>query len=58
MVLASNAQWLKSQAVYNHARSAREDSIHVAVMWPRFDEDGQISEEHPLGDKTPAMRMN
>jgi hypothetical protein len=39
-----------------------ENSIQVAVTWPRFDEDGQISEEYLLGgisrDKTPARRMS
>lgn len=62
MVLGSNAQQLKSHAVCVMKDLLRKHSIHVAVMWPRFDEDGQISEEHLLGsiwkDKMPIERMS
>lgn len=40
----------------------REDTTLVTVVWPRFDDNGQISEKQPLGgisrDKTPAMRKS
>ena len=49
VVLGSNAQRLKSHAVCIMQDLLRKQSIHVAVRWPRLDEDGQISEELPLG---------
>lgn len=62
MVLESNAQRLKSHAVCIMQDLLGKHSIHEAVMWPRFDEDGRISEEHPLDgiwrERTPIMRMS
>lgn len=45
VVLGNNAQRLKSHAVCI-TQDLFRDSIHVAMMWPRFDEDGQVSEEY------------
>lgn len=61
MVLDSKAQRLRSHAACFMQDRLGEHSLHMAVMQPRSDEDGQIS-EHPLGgifrDKTPVMRMS
>lgn len=61
MVLGSKAQRLQRHAVCMMGDPLREHSIHMVVMWPRSDEEGQIS-EHPLGgiwrEKTPVMRMS
>lgn len=43
VLLRSNAQRLKAMLCITQDL-LREDSIHMAVMWPRSDKDGQVLE--------------
>lgn len=56
--LGGNAQRCKQHAVRVMQDLLRTHSSHVAVMQPRFEEDGQVSEEPSLGgngrDKAPV----